>query len=202
MADEVDVSGSQRFFVDGGCSNGAHSASIGKGNGFFNISKGRLTAHAVDFAIFEFCHIYVIQINEVQNAGAEIAVFGFCDHMNGNICTSDFDGFVDDFFITNDNAFSGIENFLRCNRFYDNFGTNARRISKRDRNSRFLFMEIPLFPFVFSLNVKFFFQIGNAAVDGIPFTLTAAFCDDMDACEWTCQELTVGSQRQYFVRQG
>ena len=137
VTDKVDVSGSQRFFVDGGCGNCIHSACIGKGDRFFNVSKGCLTAHAVDFAISKLCHIYVVQVNEVQNAGTEIAVFRFCNHMNGNIYASDFDGFVDDLFVTDHNTFSGIENFLRCDRFYNNFGANARRISKGDCDSRF-----------------------------------------------------------------
>ena len=154
--DEVNVSGSQRFFVDGGCGNSIDSACIGKGNGFFDVSKGCLTTHAVDFAIFEFCQVYVIQINEVQNARTEIAVFGFCNHMNGNSCAGDFDGFVDDFFITNDNALSGIENFLRRNRLYNNFGANARRISKGDRDSRFLIHGNSSLSVCFSVKYKVF----------------------------------------------
>ena len=103
----------QGLLVDGRRGHGVHFAGVGELNGFGDVVVGRPAAHAADFAVREFPHVDVVEVDEVEHAAAVVAFGGFGDASDGEGGTRYFDGLLHDLAVADDDHVSGLEGLVR-----------------------------------------------------------------------------------------
>ena len=137
VADEGDFRSVESFLVDRGCGDGIRLAIHGKLDTLLDVVKSRLPAHSLYNAVGELRLVDVVEVDQVQDTGAIIAVRGFFNDIDPEVRAHDADRFFHDLTVADGDHICCITDFFPGTRLCHGLGAYAGGITGRYCNHRF-----------------------------------------------------------------